>query len=126
MQIYSNKGCLRNQTFTNTNTIFNAITTLLGWAIWSVYVWICFRVSSYNTIGKQVLGIRLIKVDGSRPPLKTQIGHYTIGYFLNSLCLLGWLWPLWDDSKQTWGQKVFGTFTVYGTWGKDLPPNPVR
>ena len=23
-----------------------------------------------------------------------------------AICYLGFLWPLWDDKKQTWGDKV--------------------
>jgi uncharacterized RDD family membrane protein YckC len=37
-----------------------------------------------------------------------QLAHY-----IDSLvCYLGWLWPLWDDRKQTLADKIMGTVVV--------------
>ena len=38
-----------------------------------------------------------------------------IAHFLDSLaCYIGWLWPLWDDKRQTFADKVCGSIVVNG------------
>ncbi len=28
------------------------------------------------------------------------------------MCYLGYLWPLWDKKKQTFADKIFGTYSI--------------
>jgi len=66
---------------------------------------------SGQTIGKKVLGIRVIDLNGGGP---IGYGRAAIRYFgriLSSFFLLGYLWMLWDDQKQTWHDK-FATSMV--------------
>ncbi|HTE59475.1 MAG TPA: RDD family protein [Solirubrobacteraceae bacterium] len=66
-----------------------------------------------QTVGKRVLGIRVIdfKVGGpigyGRGLLRT-VARYLSGIIL----LLGYLWMLWDPEKQTWHDKIAGTVVV--------------
>ena len=70
-----------------------------------------------NTLGKSVMGIKLVNPDGSKPTLQTFLLHYTVGYFINGLVLgLGFIWVLIDPYKQTWGQKLFKDSTIRGNW----------
>jgi hypothetical protein len=72
------------------------------------------------TVGKQVVGIRLVGVRtgspvGAGPSFLRQLAH-----LLDSLpCYLGWLWPLWDPRCQTFADKVMDTVVVVER--KDAP-----
>jgi uncharacterized RDD family membrane protein YckC len=89
----------------------------IGMAFWGLYAWLCYSNLNGNTIGKKVMNIKLINPDGTKPGLQTFLLHYTIGYFLNGLIMaLGFLWVVFDNQKQTWGQKLFKDMTVRGNW----------
>ena len=66
-----------------------------------------------QTLGKRALGIRVYDFSRGGP-----IGYgrgliRTIGKYISSLvCLLGFLWMLWDDEKQTWHDKIATTVVV--------------
>ncbi|WP_433670459.1 RDD family protein [Nocardia sp. CA-136227] len=66
-----------------------------------------------QTVGKRALGIRVIR-ESTRQPIG--FGMAIVRYFagnVNSLaCYLGWLWPLWDEKKQTLSDKIVGTIVV--------------
>ncbi|MGW2561944.1 RDD family protein [Streptomyces sp. NPDC001514] len=66
-----------------------------------------------QTIGKKVLGISLHRErDGSTVGFGMALVR-KLAHFLDSLaCYLGWLWPLWDDKKQTFADKVCGTVVI--------------
>ncbi|MET8295040.1 RDD family protein [Streptomyces sp. NPDC005180] len=69
--------------------------------------------SSGQTIGKKVLGISLRRAaDGSTLGFGMALVR-KLAHLLDGLpCYLGWLWPLWDDKKQTFADKVCGTVVV--------------
>jgi uncharacterized RDD family membrane protein YckC len=69
--------------------------------------------SSGQTIGKRVLNIRVIDFSSGG-----SIGHGRaavrwVGRILSGIvCLLGYLWMLWDKEKQTWHDKIANTVVV--------------
>lgn len=66
-----------------------------------------------QTLGKKMMGLRVITTDGENPGFWRAIGRAVIGYWLSSAVFsLGFLWMLWDDQKQTWHDKLFGTYVV--------------
>jgi uncharacterized RDD family membrane protein YckC len=67
--------------------------------------------SSGQTIGKKALGIRVIRMDGGPLGWGLAIGRY-FARILSSICLLGYLWMLWDPEKQTWHDKLTNTVDV--------------
>jgi uncharacterized RDD family membrane protein YckC len=66
-----------------------------------------------QTLGKMALGIRVIDFSTGGP-----IGYGRgllryIGRIASSIvCLLGYLWMLWDKEKQTWHDKIATTVVV--------------
>jgi uncharacterized RDD family membrane protein YckC len=89
---------------------------VIGWlALAAVTVWnLLLRQGRTGwSVGKQVVGIRLLRGSTGAPPgpgvaLLRQVAH-----LLDSLpCYLGWLWPLWDVRRQTFADKVTGTVVV--------------
>ncbi|WP_169978363.1 RDD family protein [Microbispora sp. H10836] len=86
-----------------------AIVLGLGLGLWLKYK----EGTTGQTVGKKVVGIKTIK---------EQTGEY-IGFgmaFVRSLChfvdglpcYIGFLWPLWDDKRQTFADKIVGTVVV--------------
>ena len=69
--------------------------------------------SSGQTVGKRAMNIRVVDFNTG-----TTIGHgraairwvfRLVSFFV---CLLGYLWMLWDKEKQTWHDKVSGAVVV--------------
>jgi uncharacterized RDD family membrane protein YckC len=65
-----------------------------------------------QTVGKMALGIRVIDVGSDEP-----IGHYRAfircaGRILSGTFLLGYLWMLWNEEKQTWHDKMARSVVV--------------
>ena len=83
---------------------------LLVFSIWNVVI---RQGRTGYTLGKTVVGIRLVKVSTMQPmgaglSFVRQIAHY-----VDSLvCYLGWLWPLWDSRNQTLADKIMGTVVI--------------
>jgi uncharacterized RDD family membrane protein YckC len=79
------------------------------------YIWnYCIKQGRTGyTIGKGVLGIKLIKHDtgqtiGAGLSFVRQLAH-----IIDALpCYLGYLWPLWDAKRQTFADKVMGTVVI--------------
>jgi uncharacterized RDD family membrane protein YckC len=71
--------------------------------------------------GKQALGIRLVRLADGVPPgggiglgrmlLRMVFGNVSCGIYT----VLTYLWPLWDDNRQTLDDKIFSTVVVVGT-----------
>jgi len=66
-----------------------------------------------QTIGKQVMHIRLRTVAADGPPGVGLSIRRSIWHFLDSWSsFLGYLWPLWDEQGQTFADKLVGTIVV--------------
>lgn len=81
----------------------------LGMSIYQIYR----EGSTGQTIGKKALGISLRReADGSTLGFGMAFVR-RLAHFLDSVaCYIGWLWPLWDEKKQTFADKVCGTVVV--------------
>ena len=69
--------------------------------------------STGQSIGKKVLGLRLISEQTGQPigPLMAFVRD--ICHVLDSLaCFIGWLFPLWDAKRQTFADKILGTVVI--------------
>ncbi|MFJ9939041.1 RDD family protein [Streptomyces erythrochromogenes] len=66
-----------------------------------------------QTLGKKVVGISLHReADGATLGFGMAFVR-KLAHFLDSItCYLGWLWPLWDEKKQTFADKVCSTVVV--------------
>lgn len=84
---------------------------------WGLYAWFCYTSLRGNTLGKSVMGLKLINADGTKLSFTTYMLHFTVGYWLNGLIIcIGYLWAVFDANNQTWGQKLFKDYTVRGNW----------
>jgi uncharacterized RDD family membrane protein YckC len=89
--------------------ILVGILTFAGFWIWNV----CIKQGRTGaTIGKGVLGIRLVNEQGQ--PIGAGMSFLRqLVHILDSLaCYIGWLWPLWDAKSQTFADKIMNTVVV--------------
>ncbi len=68
-----------------------------------------------QTIGKKSLNIWVVRLDnGQFMGLGAAFLRWIMASLLGNLCFLNYLWPLWDERKQTWHDKVVGTVVIDG------------
>ena len=83
-------------------------------ALWVIYETILISQWGGYTVGKKVLGIRVVSTNGEKVDLLKAFIR-SISQILSSLLLgLGYLWMLWDKDSQTWHDKIADTFVVEG------------
>lgn len=82
----------------------------IGVAIWNMI----FRQGRTGwSIGKQVIGIRLIGENTGQPIGPGLTFVRMLAHVLDSLpCYLGYLWPLWDAKRQTFADKIMTTVVI--------------
>ena len=101
------------------NTFLNIISAALI-AIWGVALTVLqfvyfgyFWSKDGQSLGMRWLHVRVVRQDGE--PLSFWRAGFrgTIGYAISALVFyVGYLWALWDDEKETWHDKLFGTWVV--------------
>jgi uncharacterized RDD family membrane protein YckC len=83
---------------------------MFGILIWNQYV---RQGRTGWSIGKQVLGIRLLKEDTGQPMGAGMCFVRSIVHIVDALpCYIGFLWPLWDAKRQTFADKIMTTVVV--------------
>lgn len=84
----------------------------IGLALPVVYNWYFWTRRNGQTPGKSVVGIRVVKADGSELS-DTDAFIRAIGYHVSALiCGLGYIWAIFDGNNQTWHDKLAGTYVV--------------
>ena len=108
-------------------TALGLLVTLVGWvgvvgfAIWNHLI---KQGRTGRTIGKGLVGIKLVTKDAAsaNDAAGDAAGDASVGvpvalirqvlHVLDAFCLLGYLWPLWDEKRQTFADKIVGTLVV--------------
>jgi uncharacterized RDD family membrane protein YckC len=98
--------------FSKTGLVAGPLDVVLNYLfpmVWTIGFWI-YRQA---TPGKMVIGAKIIcATTGGAPSTGQFIGRY-FAYILSALpLLLGYLWAAWDPKKQTWHDKLAGTYVV--------------
>lgn len=89
-------------------TTATGLSTVIGIA----YVIGFWQAWNGQTPGKRVMGVRIVKADGSAFGLVPSILRY-VGYFVSAIALgIGYIWILFDKDKQGWHDKIAGTYVV--------------
>ena len=63
------------------------------------------------TIGKKIMGIRVVSID-RKPIGLVEAFVRSISKILSYFLFLGFLWMLWDNKSQTWHDKIADTYVV--------------
>ncbi|RSM77399.1 hypothetical protein DL991_19935 [Amycolatopsis sp. WAC 01375] len=103
---------------TNANSLIGGIISAIGYLAgigWTVYNrWIKMGTTG-QSLGKKMVNIKLVRESDGQPigPLMAfvrDLCHNLDGW----VCGLGYLWPLWDEKKQTFADKILSTVVVPG------------
>jgi len=69
--------------------------------------------SNGQSAGMRILGIYIMKLDGTPFGMKDAVKRHLLGYPLSTLAFfLGFLWMLWDPRQQGWHDKIAKTIVV--------------
>lgn len=86
------------------------IVLAIGFFIWN---WVIKQGKTGYTVGKGVLGIKLVGEQTGQPIGGGMSFVRQIAHILDSLpCYLGFLWPLWDSKRQTFADKILNTVVI--------------
>ncbi|MEQ4206081.1 RDD family protein [Actinopolymorpha sp. B17G11] len=82
----------------------------LGLGIWNVVI---RQGSTGQTVGKQVLGLKLLRESDGQPVGAGVAFVRALAHVLDGMaCYIGYLWPLWDQKRQTFADKIMSTLVV--------------
>ena len=85
-----------------------AFTFLVG-MVYTTFLW----VVAGKTIGKAVMGIRVIGPKGARLTIGRALKRY-IGYWISAIPLfMGYFWVLVNDERHSWHDSLAGTSVIY-------------
>jgi len=84
----------------------------VGVIIGAIYYWYFWTQQDGQTLGKKLMGIRVIKTTGEKMTAGDAIVRY-IGYYISgAVFALGYIWALFDSDKQGWHDKLASTYVV--------------
>jgi uncharacterized RDD family membrane protein YckC len=85
---------------------------LIGFGVWLYNRWILAGRTGQSW-GKQALGIKLLRMDNGQPIGGGMAFARDIAHILDGLpCYLGYLWPIWDNRRQTFADKIVSTVVI--------------
>ncbi|MBT2387573.1 RDD family protein [Streptomyces sp. ISL-11] len=84
---------------------------ILGFALG---MWLIHRQGKTGqTPGKKMMNISVVRERDGQPTGFGMAFVRNLAHFVDSICFnLGYLWPLWDDKKQTFADKMVGTVVI--------------
>jgi uncharacterized RDD family membrane protein YckC len=75
------------------------------------WVYLCGQTG--QTVGRRIIGIRIIRTDGAPMDYRTAMLRHLGGYPLAFICFgLGFWWMLWDGKQQGWHDKLADTLVI--------------
>jgi uncharacterized RDD family membrane protein YckC len=102
--------------------LVNLVTSCLGFVLNALY-FVIFWAATGQSPGKMVVGIKIVRTDGSRVSWTQSILRY-IGYIVSALALsLGYAWIAFDSRRQGWHDKMADTVVV--PTGALFPSSPL-
>lgn len=108
---------LVNQLFQSsswTGTLLRLLSVLGGfYAVSFFYTVSLWTFAGGQTLGKHVMGVRVVRLDGKRMILRRSILRYVSLWLAALPLLLGLLWVLVDDRRQGWHDKLARTCVIY-------------
>lgn len=87
--------------------------SILGFVLQSLYHVIVVYQTNGRTIGKSLMGIRIVKADGQPITLSDALMRNVLGYFASGFVLyLGYFWAFIDPQRRAWHDHIAKTFVV--------------
>ena len=78
-----------------------------------VYIYVVMTAKTGQTVGKRLLGIKVVDAQGNVPSIGTVLMREILGKLVSSSFLyVGYLWIIFDSRVQGWHDKIANTFVV--------------
>jgi uncharacterized RDD family membrane protein YckC len=88
---------------------------IVGVPAYLAYQWISTAIGGGP--GKRLMGLRIVRsADGAYPGYGTAFARLlaiTVLSLVNIVEFISYLWMIWDGEKQTWHDKIAGTYVVH-------------
>jgi uncharacterized RDD family membrane protein YckC len=85
---------------------------ILVTAIFALVYYVTYWSKSGQTLGKSMLGIKVVDQAGSPPSTGKAILRF-VGYLISAVVFsLGFVWIAFDQKRQGWHDKIAGTYVV--------------
>ena len=99
-------------TLGRSSSIFYGLFYLIGVAVWGFNRWYQGGPTGLSW-GRKALGIRVVSEETGQPIGATNAFLRDLCHLLDWIpCYIGFLWPLWDQKKQTFADKIMKTISV--------------
>ena len=89
----------------------NLISTVLTLGWWAYNTGYRVATTGYS-FGQKLGKVRVVMEDTGQTPSQNVAITRALSHFLDSLCLIGFLFPLWDSKKQTFADKIAKTVVI--------------
>ena len=96
--------------------IIGSVIMLAGFG-WNIYNRWFVAGKTGQSLGKRVTKIKLIGEQTDAPIGPTNAFLRDLVHILDAIAYVGYLWPLWDDKRQTFADKIMNTIVVYAPPG---------
>ncbi len=85
---------------------------LLIYLMWPLY-YIVLTAMTGATLGKMLMGIKVVDANGNKPGIGTVLMREVIGKLISGLIIyIGYIWIIFDAQAQGWHDKIAATFVV--------------
>jgi uncharacterized RDD family membrane protein YckC len=89
----------------------NAVASAIGLLVGLIYY--TWGFGSGQTIGCRVLSLKIVDQNsGGVPGYGKGLIRYIMSLVSAFVLLIGYLWAIWDNKKQTWHDKAAGTLVI--------------
>ena len=90
-------------------SLVGSLVQLVIYIAYDIYFW---TNKNGQTPGKMIMKIKVVTVEGNALTVGNSVMR-VIGYFVSSfVCMIGYLWPLFDKDQQAWHDKIAKTYVV--------------
>lgn len=90
----------------------NCCSQILSQVIGVVYYVVLETSQKQGTWGKQIVGIKVVDLEGNRLTVGRALGRYFAKFITGLTCGIGLLMPLWTEKKQTLHDMIAGCLAV--------------
>ncbi|AXI77952.1 RDD family protein [Peterkaempfera bronchialis] len=91
-----------------------AVVILGGVVSLAISLWLIYQDGTTGqSVGRKVCNVRLVREsDGQPVGFGMAFARYLCHFVDGVPCYIGYLWPIWDDKKQTFADKITNTVVV--------------
>jgi len=108
---YLNVNAFRSAGYGGSEDFFIIVTFLFANFFFVAYfTW--FHSEGGQTLGKRIMGIRLVSQYGNEVGFTRSLFR-ALGYYISYMVLFaGFIWAIFDQNRQTWHDKLAGTIVI--------------